>query len=181
MNIIQTLILSLQSIKGNRLRTMLTVLGVVVGIFSIIVIMTIITMLQDSIQNGVSQLNKNTFQIQKFPAMMGGGPGMHDRFRNRKDITLDDYERLKALLTTAKYIGAEQWTFGKVVKFGSKETNPNIQVAGVVLDAIKPITGILITAGICANLMFSIQPMFASSVLKLLLNVSRILIRLDKL
>src|SRR5664280_2263190 len=114
MNIIQTLILSLQSIKGNRLRTMLTVLGVVVGIFSIIVIMTIITMLESSIQNGVSQLNKNTFQIQKFPAMMGDGPGSRDKFRNRKDLTLEDYDRLHELLTQAKYIGAEQWQFGKI-------------------------------------------------------------------
>jgi putative ABC transport system permease protein len=127
----------LQSLKSNRLRTLLTVLGVVVGIFSIIVIMTVITMLQSSIENGVSQLNKNTFQIQKFPVIMGGGPGSRDKFRNRKDLTLEDYDRLKELLTQAKYIGAEQWQFGKVVKFGNKETNPNIQLAGVNLDAVK--------------------------------------------
>jgi putative ABC transport system permease protein len=137
MKIIQALILSLQSLKSNRLRTLLTVLGVVVGIFSIIVIMTIITMLQSSIENGVSQLNKNTFQIQKFPVIMGDGPGSRDKFRNRKDLTLEDHARLKELLTQAKYIGAEQWQFGKIVKFGNKETNPNIQVAGVNLDAVK--------------------------------------------
>jgi len=137
MKIIQALLLSLQSLKSNRLRTLLTVLGVVVGIFSIIVIMTVITMLQSSIENGVSQLNKNTFQIQKFPVVMGGGPGSRDKFRNRKDLTLEDYDRLKELLTQAKYIGAEQWQFGKVVKFGNKETNPNIQLAGVNLDAVK--------------------------------------------
>jgi putative ABC transport system permease protein len=137
MKVIQAFLLSLQSLKSNRLRTLLTVLGVVVGIFSIIVIMTIITMLQSSIQNGVSQLNKNTFQIQKFPVVMGDGPGSRDKFRNRKDLTLEDYDRLKELLTQAKYIGAEQWQFGKVVKFGNKETNPNIQVAGVSLDAVK--------------------------------------------
>ena len=137
MKVIQALLLSFQSLKSNRLRTLLTVLGVVVGIFSIIVIMTIITMLQSSIENGVSQLNKNTFQIQKFPVVMGGGPGSRDKFRNRKDLTLEDYDRLKELLTQAKYIGAEQWQFGKVVKFGNKETNPNIQLAGVNLDAVK--------------------------------------------
>jgi len=54
--------IALQSIVNNKLRTSLTILGVVVGIFSIIVIMTIITMLQNSIENGLSQLNKNTFQ-----------------------------------------------------------------------------------------------------------------------
>lgn len=137
MKLRQILMISLQSLKNNRLRTMLTVLGVVVGIFSIIVIMTVITMLQTSIENGVSQLNKNTFQIQKFPAMMGGGHGERWRFRNRKDITMEDYERLRGLLTQAKYIGAEQWQFGKVIKYGNKETNPNIQIAGVTLDAVK--------------------------------------------
>jgi putative ABC transport system permease protein len=137
MKVIQALLLSLQSLKSNRLRTLLTVLGVVVGIFSIIVIMTIITMLQSSIENGVSQLNKNTFQIQKFPIVMGEGPGSRDKYRNRKDLTVEDRDRLKDLLTQAKYVGAEQWQFGKVVKFGNKETNPNIQLAGVNLDAIK--------------------------------------------
>lgn len=132
----QVITMSFESLKTNRLRTLLTVLGVVVGIFSIIVIMTIITMLQSSIENGVSQLNKNTFQIQKWPAMQSGGPGSRDRFRNRRDITLEEYNRLRVLLTQAKYIGAEQWQFGKVVKYGNKETNPNIQVAGVTTEAL---------------------------------------------
>jgi len=116
---------------------MLTVLGVVVGIFSIIVIMTIITMLQKSIDSGLSQLAKNTFQIEKFDRMHANGPGGNDKWRNRKDITIEEHARLKSLLTDAKYVGAEQWEFGKVIKFGNKETNPNIQVAGITTDAMK--------------------------------------------
>ena len=54
MKINQILAISLQSLKSNRLRTSLTILGVVVGIFSIIVIMTILTMLQNSIDEGLS-------------------------------------------------------------------------------------------------------------------------------
>ena len=66
MRIDQLFSISFQSILNNKLRTSLTILGVVVGIFSIIVIMTIITMLQNSIENGLAMLSKNTFQIQKF-------------------------------------------------------------------------------------------------------------------
>ncbi len=66
MRIDQLFSISFQSILNNKLRTSLTILGVVVGIFSIIVIMTIITMLQNSIEGGLSMLNKNTFQIEKF-------------------------------------------------------------------------------------------------------------------
>ncbi len=133
----EVITVAFRSLRTNKLRTMLTVLGVVVGIFSIIVIMTIITMLQKSIESGFSQLNKNTFQIQKFPNMMGGGPGWRERYRNRPDLTLEDFNRLHGMLTQALYIGAEQWQFGKQITFGNKETNPNISVAGVTLGAMK--------------------------------------------
>lgn len=134
MKISQILFQSLQSIKNNKLRTGLTILGVVVGIFSIIVIMTVITMLQLSIEEGLSQLNKNTFQIQKNDPTIGGGP----RFRDpRPDITIEDMYRLKDMLVNAKYIAAEQWQAGKIVKYGNRETNPNIQIGGITSDALK--------------------------------------------
>ncbi len=124
-----------QSIANNKLRTSLTILGVVVGIFSIIVIMTIVTMLQNSIEDGFSMLNKNTFQIQKYDAMrMHGGRHGVD---TRRDLTLEEFYRLHDMLTQAKYIGGEQWQFGKVIKYRSEETNPNIQLAGVTTGAIQ--------------------------------------------
>lgn len=137
MRIDQLISISLRSIINNKLRTSLTILGVVVGIFSIIVIMTIVTMLQASIEGGLSLLNKDTFQIEKFDRTQGGGPGRDRSWRNRKDITIDEAKRLKELLTEAKYVGAEQWQMGKVVKYGSFKTNPNISVSGQTLDGIK--------------------------------------------
>ncbi|HCY77822.1 MAG TPA: peptide ABC transporter permease [Ignavibacteriales bacterium] len=135
MKVNQILAISLQSLKSNRLRTGLTILGVVVGIFSIIVIMTILTMLQNSINDGLSSLGKNTFQIQKHDNVFGGGPRRDDR--NRKDLTIEDAQRLKEMLSQAKYIGVEQWQFGKVAKFGNRETNPNLSIAGVSTDAMR--------------------------------------------
>ncbi|MBK7378159.1 MAG: ABC transporter permease [Ignavibacteriales bacterium] len=133
----QVFSLSLQSLKNNKLRTSLTILGIVVGIFSIIVIMTIITMLQNSIESGLSMLNKNTFQIEKFNRMQEGGADAERILRNRKDLTIEDAERLKSLLTQAMYVGAEQWQWGKVIKYGNNETNPNISVSGITTDAMK--------------------------------------------
>ena len=131
----QLFAISFQSILNNKLRTSLTVLGVVVGIFSIIVIMTIITMLQNSIEDGLAMLNKNTFQIQKYDAIQ---TGHRDRSqRNRKNITIEEAERLKELLVEAKYVGVEQWQGGKTIKYGAKETNPNIHVGGQTVDAMR--------------------------------------------
>ncbi len=137
MRIDQLFSISFQSILNNKLRTSLTILGVVVGIFSIIVIMTIITMLQNSIEGGLSMLNKNTFQIEKFDRSQARGPGGDRGWRNRKDITIDEARRLKILLTEAKYVGAEQWQMGKIIKFGNKETNPNISLSGQTLDGVR--------------------------------------------
>ena len=138
MKLSQIFSMSVQSIQNNKLRTMLTVLGVVVGIFSIIVIMTILTMLQKSIENGVSQLNKNTFQIQKFPQNGGGGPAWREKYKNRKDLTLEEYYRLEEnMKNDVLFMGAEQWRFGIIIKYGNIETNPNIQLAGETLGGVK--------------------------------------------
>lgn len=134
MKFFEIITIALSSIRSNKLRTALTLIGITVGIFSIIVIMTVITMLQNSIENGVSSLAKNTFQIQKYPPMRDH----HDeKYRNRKNIVMEDYYKLKDLLTQAKYVGAEQWNFGKIVKFMNRETNPNVQVAGFTPEAMK--------------------------------------------
>jgi len=134
MRVDQLFSISFQSVLNNKLRTSLTILGVVVGIFSIIVIMTIITMLQNSIEDGLAMLNKNTFQIQKYDIIQDHSKRASQR--NRKNITVEEAYRLKKLLTQAKYVGAEQWQIS-TVKFGNKKTNPNINIGGQTVDAMR--------------------------------------------
>ena len=133
----QLLIIALQSLKTNRLRTILTMLGVVVGIFSIIVIMTIITMLQDTINSGMQFLSKNTFEIRKWPAIHTGDSNSWQKYRNRKDITLDDFYRFEKLMKNVECLGAYQVAGGKIIKFENRETNPNSFIVGVTQGVYK--------------------------------------------
>ncbi len=133
--LIETIRVALTSLKANKLRSSLTILGIVVGIFSIISISTVISMLQKSIEEGVSALGKNVFQIQKWPAIRTGGPSEWAKYRNRRDITYDEYLELREKLTQAKFVGAEQWDGGNIIKYSGEETNPNISVAGVTTEA----------------------------------------------
>jgi len=126
--------IALNSLRANKLRSALTILGIVVGIFSIISISTVIEMLQTSIEQGVSQLGQNTFQIQKFPAIINSR-NEWAKYRNRPDITLDEFYRLKEKLVEAQSVGAEQWGFAKQVKAGNKETNPNVGLSGITPEA----------------------------------------------
>jgi len=130
----EILIVALNSLRANKLRSFLTILGIIVGIFSIITISTVVSMLQNSIEQGVSMLGQTTFQIQKYPAMMDRGD--RRKYRNRKDLTIEQYSKLKEKLAgEAKAVGAEQWSFGKLFKYENYETNPNVQLAGCTPEA----------------------------------------------
>lgn len=132
MKILEIFLIAFSSLRNNKLRSSLTILGIVVGIFSIIAISTVIAMLQKSIEEGVSALGKNTFQIQKWPSVRTGGHAEWAKFRNRKDITIEDYFVLKEKLADeTPNVGAEQWNGGKMVKYYGEETNPNVSLGGI--------------------------------------------------
>ena len=55
----ESLVMALAAIRTNRLRSILTLLGITVGVFSIIAVMTAMGVLVNSIENGLSQLGAN--------------------------------------------------------------------------------------------------------------------------
>jgi putative ABC transport system permease protein len=133
----EIIVIALNAIRMNKLRSALTLLGVVVGVFSIIGVMTAVQVLQNSIESGLSNLGTHTFQIQKFPVLFVGGHDQWERFRRRKDITFSQGEFVKEHLTLAKYAAIEGWDNGNTVQtLSGEKTNPNVNVAGEVPDGI---------------------------------------------
>ena len=57
--------MSLDAIKQNKLRSILTLLGISVGIFSVISVMTAIKTLENSIESGLNVFGTNTFMVTK--------------------------------------------------------------------------------------------------------------------
>jgi putative ABC transport system permease protein len=144
MKIFEIIKIALSSIRMNKLRSGLTILGIVVGIFSIISISTIIAVIQNSIEEGVAALGKNTFQLQKWPSVQIGNNAV---YRNRKNLTMEEYKKLKNKLEgKALYVAAEQWSGGKRLQYGNKETNPNVSVCGCTIGAF-PNNGWFIAEG----------------------------------
>ena len=124
----ESMLMALAAIRGSKLRSVLTLLGVAVGVFSIISVMTALGVLRNSIEDGITQLGANTFQIQKYPASFGDD--RRGRFRNRKDITYEQAVQVKEKATLAEEVGIEGWQFGRVVFSQGQKTNPNVQVCG---------------------------------------------------
>lgn len=124
----ESFIMAVNAIRVNKLRSSLTLLGISVGVFSIIGVMTAMGVLQNAIENGLSDLGTNTFQIQKFPT--GFFRGDRNQFKNRKDITIDQGEIFSTRMTQAKYIGLEAWFGSKQLFHNNDKTNPNVSMVG---------------------------------------------------
>lgn len=125
----ETVKIALDAVKANKLRSILTLTGISIGVFSIIAVMTAIQVLQSSVETGLSALGGNTFQIQKLP----NGPGSREernQLKNRRDITYEEALTVKEKATVPKYIGIEAWAFGDIIKSEFDQTKPNVQIAG---------------------------------------------------
>ena len=120
--------LALASLATNKLRSGLTMLGIAVGVFSVIGVMTVITGLRGSIESGLNVLGANSFQISKFPAINFSDPWT--RFRNRRDITYAEAARFKELMQGTAEVSLSLRRGGRRVLYLDRRTNPNTRLIG---------------------------------------------------
>jgi putative ABC transport system permease protein len=95
MPLIEIIRISLTALRTNKLRSILTIIGVTIGVFSVIGVMTALNVIQSSIEGGLSFLGSNLFQFAKYPVMSTSDP--EDTYANRRNITLEqarEFERL---------------------------------------------------------------------------------------
>ena len=85
--------MAIDAIKQNKLRSTLTLLGISIGVFSVIGVMTAIRTLESSVESGLNVFAANTFVIQKYPSIQIGR--RDKKIRNRKNIDYDQYKKLK--------------------------------------------------------------------------------------
>jgi putative ABC transport system permease protein len=128
----ESAIMAFTALKTNKLRSILTLLGIAVGVFSIIGVMTAMGALLSSIQSGMSALGANTFQMQKYPMFQTGNPAEQAKIRNRRDITFDQAVKVKEGATLASAVGIFGFADeGKVaVSPQGLKTNPIISLSG---------------------------------------------------
>jgi putative ABC transport system permease protein len=120
--------LALDSLKANKLRSALTMLGIAVGVFSVIGVMTVIAGLRGSIESGLNVLGANSFQFMKYPAINFSDP--RQRFANRKDIDYAQAARFKELMGDQAQISLMLRRGGRVATYLDRRTNPNVILGG---------------------------------------------------
>ncbi len=112
--------LALETLRAHRLRSFLTLLGVVIATTTLIVVMSVINGMNLYIANHVANLGANTFVLSQFKWAQGEQAWLKARRRNRP-IRISDYEFLKRNLTGYKVLGATaSMETGTVIRYGGQ-------------------------------------------------------------
>ncbi len=128
MEIKESLSIALSALRTNKLRSILTTLGIVIGVMTVIGMMTIIRGINATVEEQFSQIGTNTFYIQKYPAISMGE--FDEKYRNRKDLTIEQAEKIKEKANLVSMVSPEMFAWGERVKYGREKTNADVVVYG---------------------------------------------------
>jgi len=129
--------MAFQSLVSNKLRSLLSVLGITIGIFSIVLVFTLVDSLESNIKKSIQSLGKNVIYIDKWQWMGGNGDYPWWKFMNRPDATLSEARALKdqpvaALADAISFTSSASTT----VRIGDKFLE-NVNIAGHTFEFSK--------------------------------------------
>ncbi len=119
----EVLAIALRAIRANKMRSILTTLGIIIGIVAVTTMSTAIIGLREAFLSSISSLGSDVLYVSKTPWMAGGNWSL---YRNRKDIKLEHYEKLKTMIKNYEAISPTISTFGLNVKYGSKSVTSSV-------------------------------------------------------
>jgi len=140
----EAIAIAVSSLRANKLRSLLTVLGILIGVSSVIAVVAITEGLDRYIAERVLELGSQTFTVQKMPDVITSRDQWIE-MQKRKDLTVADLDAVRAGCTVCAEVGG-MYTTRRDVKFG-RTTQENAQILGVTENAPRIGTMREITAG----------------------------------
>jgi len=117
---------ALQSLWANKLRSVLTLLGVVIGVTSVIAVVTLINGANNYVTTKFARYGADVLTVSKMPQIITS-PQAYQRYQKRKNILLSDYQYIKDNCKLCVGIGAQQATISKVVRGTESTTDTSIR------------------------------------------------------
>ena len=133
----ESVFMALAAIAAHKLRSALTLLGVLVGVFSIITVMTAMRALQNVMESELSQLGANTFQVQKWPGMPVMDPKDWEKYWRRESLRYPLVPRLKQRATLARSVGAQTELRHGEARSRYFTTNPDVTMLGITPEVFQ--------------------------------------------
>ncbi|MBG6109419.1 putative ABC transport system permease protein [Flavobacterium sp. CG_23.5] len=109
---------AMNALTNNKLRTLLSLLGVTIGIFSIIAVLAAVDSLDRKITKDLSSLDKNTIYLMKFSF----GPSDIPQWKREQfpNVEYDEYTYMKGTMTNTAQMGYQIFTKRESIKYDSK-------------------------------------------------------------
>jgi putative ABC transport system permease protein len=126
----ESLLMALDAMRAHKMRALLTLTGVVIGVTTIIGMMTVLGGIKNSIDNNLrNALSVNVFQMQQYDNQMGiHFGGLH---RERRPPLVESLaDALRQRCPSVRRVGVETWDFGQTIRRGGLETNSQQMIAG---------------------------------------------------
>jgi putative ABC transport system permease protein len=120
--------IALASLRANKLRSFLTVLGILIGVSSVIAVVAITEGLDRYIAKQVLELGSNSFTVQKMPDIITSHQQWQE-MNKRKDITIDDLRAVRDGCDACSEVGAALYA-SRTVKYG-RTKQEGVQIMGV--------------------------------------------------
>ena len=123
----ETLVLALDALRAHKLRSFLTLVGVILAVTTLVSVMSVINGLNLYVSDKVANLGANAYVIDKLGIITNYEDWI--KAKKRPEITLDDYTALSQDMHLANQVGAEEDNFSDV-RYG-KNMDENVNVTGV--------------------------------------------------
>jgi putative ABC transport system permease protein len=109
---------AINALRNNKLRTLLSLLGVTIGIFSIIAVLAAVDSLDRKISKDLSTLDKNTMYLMRFSF----GPSEIPKWKRQQfpNVKYDEYTYLKGALNNTEQVAYQFFVKSESIKYGSK-------------------------------------------------------------
>lgn len=127
-----------EALRTNKLRTFLSLLGITIGILTIISILTAVDALKRNVRASIDKLGSNTMVIEKWPMLFQDDYPWW-KFINRKPVDEKDYNALMPRVKTVEAAAFYTVTGGKTIKYKSN-TVEGAYMLGVTHDMDKVYT-----------------------------------------
>ncbi len=112
----ESLQFAIHALVVNKLRTFLSLLGITIGIFTIVSVFTVVDSLERNIRNSVADLGSDVIYLQKWPWGAGGGEYPWWKYFQRPEPGYREFRELEKRLSTAQNV-AFAFGMNKTLKF----------------------------------------------------------------
>lgn len=137
--------MSMRAIAANKLRAALTSLGIIIGVATVIAMMSVVGGINQIVEKEFSRMGADVFTVQKTPSI-------HitfdwKKYRLRKDLQIEDAKAIKRNCPSVDMVSPMVYRWrGEIVRAEGRKTDPTVAVAAT-NEYYLPITGMSLDLG----------------------------------